>query len=154
LSPTCICRKWTASSSLSEFERPRGQRTSRSLWSAATQIRIHRREFAASGRTPTSRNPILPPLCGKCWSGSCMRIHRHRLKLIVTLLAPLVHARAQSPHDLKSILDRLDRLENENRELREEVRQLREQIGPVAPAEPEVQPSLAERADIQERRTE
>jgi hypothetical protein len=81
-----------------------------------------------------------------------MRIHRHRLKLqlVITLLAPFVRAHAQS-QDLQQILDRLDRLESENRDLREQVRELREQIRPAAAPAPEQ--TLQERMDIEERRT-
>ena len=75
-----------------------------------------------------------------------MRIPRHRLRLLVALLAPLVRAGAQPAPELKQILERLDRLEAENRELREQVRQLREQS--PAPAQ-----KLEERVDIEERRT-
>jgi hypothetical protein len=78
-----------------------------------------------------------------------MRIHRLRLKLMVALLAPLVPAQAQRAPDLKSILERLDRLESENRELREQVRELREQIR----AAPTPEPRLQERMEIEERRT-
>src|SRR5258708_7705452 len=99
-----------------------------SSWSAATPIRRHRNGFAGWGRTLTSPNHILPPPCGKRWSGYCMRRRRHRLELIFALLAPLVRVQAQSPPELQQILDRLNRLESENRELREQVRELREQM--------------------------
>lgn len=75
-----------------------------------------------------------------------MRIPRHRLRLAVALLAALGSATAQPTTDLKPILDRLDRLEAENRELRDQVRELRQQI--AAPAA-----RLEERIDIQEQRT-
>jgi hypothetical protein len=74
-----------------------------------------------------------------------MRIPRHRLRLTVALLAA-VRATAQPMPDLKPILDRLDRLEAENRQLRDEVRELRDQI--AAPAA-----KLEERVEIAERRT-
>ena len=81
-----------------------------------------------------------------------MRIHRHRLKLVFALLAPLVRAPAQPPPDLQKVLERLDRLESENRELREQVLELREQMrAGVAPAPVE---RLEERMDIQERRSD
>ncbi len=84
-----------------------------------------------------------------------MRIHRHRLKLLIALLAPFVGAQAQTPPDLKQILERLDRVEAENRELREQVRELREQMRAGAAAAPvEVEKSrLEERLEIEERRT-
>src|SRR5439155_5548050 len=100
---------------------------------------------ASSGPTRTSRNPTLPPPCGTCWSGYCMRIHR--LEFVIALLAPLASGFAQPAPEIKQILERLDRLESENRELREQVRQLHEQVSP-APAR------LEERLAIEERRTE
>src|SRR5215210_7380172 len=75
-----------------------------------------------------------------------MRIPRHRLRLTVVLLAAACHATAQPTPDLKPILDRLDRLEAENRQLREEVRELRDQI--AVPAA-----KLEERVEITENRT-
>ena len=78
-----------------------------------------------------------------------MRIPHHRLRLAVVLLAPLVRLSAQQSPDLSRILERLDRLEAENRELREQVRELREQVG--APAVDA--PKLTERVDVEERRT-
>src|SRR5207244_13160004 len=111
-----------------------------------------RNGFAAWGRTLTSPNHIPPPQCGTRWSGYCMRIHRHRLKLqlVITLLAPFVRAHAQS-QDLQQILDRLDRLDSENRDLREQVRELREQTRPAAAPAPEQ--TLQTRMDIEGRRT-
>jgi hypothetical protein len=91
-----------------------------------------------------------------------MRIQRHRLKLFVTLLAPLAGAHAQTTPDLQQILQRLDRLEGENRELRDQVRQLRDQLQARlgVPAQPPAQapatpstPTLEERMEIEERRT-
>ena len=84
-----------------------------------------------------------------------MRTHRHRLNLIC-LLTLALPALAQTGPDLRQILERLDRIESENRELREQVRQLREQMlaggapSPVSPAAP----PLEERVQIEERRTE
>jgi len=82
-----------------------------------------------------------------------MRIHRHRLKLVVALLAPLVRAPAQTAPDLKQILERLDRVESENRDLREQVRELREQMRAGAAPVPEEKPKLEERLEIEESRT-
>jgi hypothetical protein len=82
-----------------------------------------------------------------------MRIHRHRLKLVFALLAPLVGAPAQTAPELKQILERLDRVENENRELREQVRELREQMRVSAAPAAEEKPKLEERLEIEERRT-
>jgi len=75
-----------------------------------------------------------------------MRIRPH-LKLTIALLAAALRATPQPAPDLKPILDRLDRLEAENRQLREQVRELREQIA-VAPAA-----KLEERVEIGETRT-
>jgi len=80
-----------------------------------------------------------------------MKLHRHRLKLIFALLAPLVGAQAQPAPDLQRVIERLDRLESENRELREQVRELREQIRGAGSPEPVEK--LAERMEIEERRT-
>jgi hypothetical protein len=80
-----------------------------------------------------------------------MRLHRHRLKLIFALLAPLVRALAQPAPDLQTVIERLDRLESENRELREQVRELREQIRAGAGLEPAQK--LEERMEVEERRT-
>jgi hypothetical protein len=88
-----------------------------------------------------------------------MRIHRHRLNFVIALLVPWVPAHAQTAPDLQHILQRLDRLEDENRELRDQVRELREQIRAAAPTPPPAatsagqQPTLEERMDIEERRT-
>jgi len=80
-----------------------------------------------------------------------MRIHRHRLELIFALLAPFARTHAQSTPDIQQIVQRLDRLESENRELREQVRQLQEQMRPAAAPAPEE--TVQERLDIEERRT-
>jgi len=61
-------------------------------------------------------------------------------------LIPLCAA-AQGPEEWKRVLDRLDRIEQENRALKEEVHQMREQIT-SARGQP------AERMEIQERRVE
>jgi hypothetical protein len=84
-----------------------------------------------------------------------MRIHRHRLNVVIALLAPLVRAPAQPTPDFKQILERLDRVESENRELREQLRELRDQMranATAAPA-PEEKPRVDERLEIEERRT-
>jgi hypothetical protein len=78
------------------------------------------------------------------------------------LLLPLVlSAQSQPTPDLKSILDRLDRLEQENRSLSEQVRDLRNQLaavrGETAPATPAAEPAAPtteERLDIQQQRIE
>jgi hypothetical protein len=79
-----------------------------------------------------------------------MRIPRYPPRLALALAAVLSPVFAQPAPEIQKILDRLDRLEAENRELREEIRKLREQTG--AAPEPG-KPSLEERAEIGERRT-
>ena len=72
---------------------------------------------------------------------------------LVALLAPMsLSAQAtqnQTTPDLATILERLDRLERENRALAEQVRELQAQLGTPAPSPP----TVTERADIQEQRT-
>lgn len=58
--------------------------------------------------------------------------------------------RAQGPQDLSKILQRLDRLEQENRALSEQVRALQAQLGTPAPPPPSVEEVL----DIQQQRIE
>lgn len=65
------------------------------------------------------------------------------------LISPLGFAIAQTAPQVEQIIERLDRLESENRSLREEVRQLREQILP-----PSAEEKLEERVAIVERRTD
>jgi len=79
--------------------------------------------------------------------------HRHLTSAcaLVILLALPVSAQQS---DLQVILERLERLEQQNRELTEEVRALRQQLAsrdqPPTPAEP----TVAERLQVQERRVE
>ena len=73
---------------------------------------------------------------------------RNRLRTILLLSAP-AFACAQSQPDLNAILERLERLEQQNRELRAELESMRKQLPHV-----EAQPTLAERVEVQERRTE
>ncbi len=75
--------------------------------------------------------------------------------LTVAALFPLMlSAQAQPSPELKGILDRLDRLEQENRSLSEQVKELRTQLaaarGDATPAEP----STEERLDVQQQRIE
>jgi hypothetical protein len=78
----------------------------------------------------------------------------------LVLLSALLSAQSQPSPELKSILDRLDRLEQENRSLSEQVKQLRSELaaarGEAAPAEAPAaaQPSTGERLDIQQRQIE
>jgi hypothetical protein len=64
-------------------------------------------------------------------------------------LAPVTLC-AQTPPDLAKILERLDRLEQENRALSEQVRALQAQLGTPAPPLATVE----ERLDIQQQRIE
>ena len=76
-------------------------------------------------------------------------MHRLPLYLLPSILL------AQPSPDQSQILQRLDRLEQQNRMLLEEVRELRQQIAATR-QQPEVtpSPSLEERVDVQEKRTE
>ncbi len=76
-------------------------------------------------------------------------MHRSQLFLPLILLPSIVLA--QLSPDQSQILQRLERLEQQNRMLMEEVRELRQQIAATR-SQPE--PSLEERVDVQEKRTE
>ncbi len=76
-------------------------------------------------------------------------MHRSRLFLPLILLPSILLA--QPSPDQSQILQRLERLEQQNRMLMEEVRELRQQIAATR-SQPE--PSLEERVDVQEKRTE
>jgi hypothetical protein len=73
----------------------------------------------------------------------------------VPLLFPLI-ANAQSSPELAKILERLDRLEKENRALSEQVKQLTERLGeaPVANTDAPPKATPEERLDIAEHRVE
>ena len=73
---------------------------------------------------------------------------RTSLACMALCLAP-VTLYAQTAPDLSKILERLDRLEQENRALSEQVRALQAQLGTAAPP-----PTVEERLDIQEQRIE
>ena len=74
-------------------------------------------------------------------------MHRFSLFLLPALLL------AQISPDQTQILQRLERLEQQNRLLMEEVRELKQQIAATRPQSQPV-PSLEERIDVQEKRTE
>ena len=74
---------------------------------------------------------------------------RTSLACMALYLAPVTLC-AQTAPDLAKILERLDRLEAENRALSEQVRALQAQLGTPAPPPPTVQ----DRLDIQEQRVE
>jgi hypothetical protein len=72
---------------------------------------------------------------------------------LAVLLAPLcLFAQTTNPQDLSKILERLDRLEQENRALAEQVRALRAQLG--TPAAVTATTSVEEKLDIQQQRIE
>ena len=76
---------------------------------------------------------------------------RSSFACLALYLAPVtLCAQTQTTPDLAKILERLDRLEQENRALTEQVRALQAQLGtPVPP-----QSTVEERLDIQQQRTE
>ena len=76
--------------------------------------------------------------------------------------ASFLRAQAPATPDLQQILQRLDRLEEQNRELMTEVRALREQLAaapaasaesPAAPQAAQAQPDLADQVQVQQART-
>ena len=83
-----------------------------------------------------------------------------KLGAALCLFSALLSAQSQPSPELKSILDRLDRLEQENRSLSEQVKELRSELaaarGEAAPAAAPAaaQPSTEERLDVQQRQIE
>jgi hypothetical protein len=73
------------------------------------------------------------------------------------LLFLAASARAQTSPDIQKVLDRLDKLEEENRKLVDEIHALRDQLtgqaAAPAPVSPGGAPSVSERLDVQESRT-
>ena len=81
---------------------------------------------------------------------------RNKFLAVLPILASSL-AWGQSQPDLRQILDRLQRLEDQNRELLAEVHSLKEEIvaSRSKPADAQAaEPALAERMEVQERRTE
>lgn len=75
------------------------------------------------------------------------------LNRFILLLAISLCASAQQQPTLQQILDRLEKLEQENKQLKTEVRQLRELLeGPVAPVADVPKPSIEERLEVAEKR--
>src|ERR1700736_5478977 len=78
-------------------------------------------------------------------------------RIAIMCLLP-AYLSAQEASDVQKILDRIDRLEQENRNLAAEVHSLREELlasrPNPAPANPPPAPPLEERVDVQERRIE
>jgi hypothetical protein len=78
----------------------------------------------------------------------------HACRILAILAAPALAA-AQTAADMEKILERLSRLEQQNRALLEEVRALRAEIGRGAPPPAETPAApVAERLAVVERRTE
>src|SRR5215472_16426308 len=78
--------------------------------------------------------------------------HMLRKSLMLWLTAFLGHAAGQGQADLAKLLDRLDRMEAENRKLQDEIHSLRSEIATLAAGTATSQ-DLAARADVQENRT-
>ena len=64
-----------------------------------------------------------------------------------------ISAPAQSSDELRQILDRLDRLEAQNRELMAQVRSLKDELAASRGDQPATGPSVEERLEVQESRT-
>src|SRR5579862_1919239 len=114
---------------------------------------------------PFSQNRTRPPRCDSNWSNFSMlypptfRLKRNNpcaRRWLLTLLAPGILAAQASSPEMQQIMDRLDRLEQQNHALAEEVHELRQELAarsqPGQPAAAE--PSLAEKVAVQESRTE
>jgi hypothetical protein len=84
------------------------------------------------------------------WVGRGYRVAARTSIVCVALCLAPVTLCAQTAPELARILERLDRLEAENRALSEQVRALQAQLGAAAPPPP----TAEERLDIQERRIE
>ncbi len=109
-----------------------------------------------SGDQPFPEEPSKnTPASGRWQAKACptiagtRRVVGHALACLALCLAP-VSLCAQTAPDLAKILQRLDRLEQENRALSEQVRALQAQLGAPAP----VPPTVEERLDIQQQRVE
>jgi hypothetical protein len=83
---------------------------------------------------------------------------RSRSPLIALAAISALSAQTPSPPTIEQVLERLNRLESENRALREEVRGLREEVAALKPASAAAAPTpvqqLEERLAIQEKRVE
>ena len=76
-----------------------------------------------------------------------MTPHRVILCRVILMLASALPALPQTNPDMKTILERLDRIERENDSLRQDIRALREVLRAGVP------PDTEERLSVQERRT-
>src|SRR5664280_2836064 len=109
-----------------------------------------------SGDQPFPEEPSKnTPASGRWQAKACptiagtRRVVGHALACLALCLAP-VSLCAQTAPDLAKIVERLDRLEQENRALSEQVRALQAQLGTPAP----VPPTVEDRLDIQQQRIE
>ncbi|MFN7998907.1 MAG: hypothetical protein U0Q18_35110 [Bryobacteraceae bacterium] len=75
------------------------------------------------------------------------------LKIFCCFLVP-AFAVAQSAPDMRQILERLQRLEDQNRALSEEIHQLRQELAATRVQTQAASPGLEERVDVQQTRTE
>src|SRR5689334_12136976 len=97
---------------------------------------------------PTLRNRSHPE---KCEKSSRNLFVRSGALLVAAALAPAL-VPAQTPPDLNTVIERLDRLEQQNRELTDEIRRLRSELERArTPETPEAAP-LAERVAVNEQR--
>ncbi len=71
------------------------------------------------------------------------------LVLVFSVASP-----GQTPGETRQILQRLERLEEQNRALQEEVRALKERLSAANGSQPVQEPTLSERMQVQETRTE
>ena len=70
------------------------------------------------------------------------------------LLAPAAWTQTTATPDMQKVLERLDRLEDENQQLLEEIRELRSELQASATQQPpNAAPTVAERLDVQESRS-
>lgn len=76
------------------------------------------------------------------------------LGIVLTCLYVAGPVRAQTDAGLQNVIDRLDKLEKQNRELLTEIQELRRQLTPAQPTTEPAPPPAAERLDVQESRTE
>src|SRR5207245_1995777 len=100
----------------------------------------------------SSASPSRPRRCGKKSRSSFMRI---RLDVLAVLLLPTALL-AQSPPEMRKILDRLQRLEEQNKTLLSEIHSLREELAAAtahAPESPAADAAhLGERLTVAEQR--
>src|SRR3954463_5657739 len=119
-----------------------------SLWSVPIPIPLLLPESPNWEWTRFFPNHFLRRRCAESWSNYSMAFRVSVLGL-AALLTPL-SLNAQTSPDLAKIMERLDRLEQENHRLSEQVRELQTQLGtPASNAA-----SVEEKLDIQEKRIE